>query len=98
MKETFLVAICILLVAIIGFALFMYFSIKDTVVRNPYIDKNSFRRKWHVWMCGKYKENCITIGPHYGMIQSHCRRCGHVNHGIAPEDAEIWSVPWGEFE
>lgn len=52
-------------------------------------------QRFREWWCKKF--SCITIGPYYGMVQSHCRRCGHKNKGIASEDCPEWSKPWGPF-
>jgi hypothetical protein len=98
MKETVIYGIIVIGIALFSMFLVAYFEIVSIVIKNPYVNKNSFKRKSHVWMCGKKRENCIKVGPHYGMQQSHCRRCGRINANIASENSEMWSVPWGEFK
>jgi hypothetical protein len=63
-------------------------------VDNPLI-KDTLRRRFHAAICRRYGH--ITSGPYYGMMQSHCRRCGVINKGIAADFCKDWDEPWGEY-
>jgi len=63
-----------------------YFRCKNPIV------KSNFKHWLNELMCKYF--GCLTSGPYYGMPQAHCPRCGHINKGIAYEDAEEWSEPY----
>lgn len=67
-------------------------KVLNPLIKNP----RSWRRQFNQWLCNKF--GCIQIGPYYGMPQSHCRRCGHINKYIASSDCEEWDEPWGEYK
>lgn len=88
----------VVLIGIGLFIIFMIFIIKHNIqadVKNPLIkDSQSFRRRYHAWLCGDKQH--IHVGPYYGMSQSMCRRCGKVFY---PEEGKPeWEEPWGEYK
>ncbi len=53
------------------------------------------KRKFWNWQCEKF--GCLTTGPYYGMVQSHCRRCGKKT-SYANDHCKDWEAPWGEYK
>lgn len=64
-------------------------------VLNPLVDKKSLRRKFHKLCCDIF--GCIHVGSYYGMVQSHCRRCGKKTLW-AVSSAKEFIHPWGKYE
>jgi len=54
----------------------------------------TFSQKFREWWCKQFGH--ITSGPHYGMPQSHCRRCGCKTYH-AVDTCKDWDEPWGPF-
>ena len=66
-------------------------KVQNPLIKNP----NSWRRRFHVWLCHKYGH--ITHGAYYGMAQGHCRRCG-AKLSNCSEGCPDWVEPWNEYE
>lgn len=60
---------------------------------NPLL-KQTLKVRFHRWFREKF--GCIQISSYYGLLQAHCRRCGHENLGNA--SGKEWILPWNEYE